>query len=92
MLPAPATPCRVAASHLLLPVLPALPSRVTGAVNICTGLDKEKANSVLLFMGFGSRLLGQLCSISVLSVPQLGLSPHHAPRPCWLCCHHARER
>lgn len=87
MPPAPATPRRATASHPLLPVLPALPALppwVTGAVNICTGPDKEKANRVPLFMGLGSRLLGQLHSISVLSAPQLGLSPCCTPRPCRL--------
>lgn len=81
MPPAPATPRRAAASH---PLLPVLPPRVTGAVNICTGPDKEKANRVPLFMGLGSRFSGQLRNISVLSAPQLGLRSRCAPWSCRL--------
>ena len=92
MPPTPVTPRRAAASH---PLLPVLPPRVTGAVNICTGPDKEKANRVPLFMGLGSRLLGQLRSISVLAAPQLGLSPavHPGHAGCSVGCYpHAEER
>ena len=73
----------------VLPALPALlelPPRVTGAVNICTGPDKEKANRIPLFMGLGSRVPGQLRGVSILSAPQLGLSPCPAARPCRLLC------
>lgn len=67
MLPAAAAPCRAAASRPH--PRPLLPPRVMGAVNICTGLDKEKANRVLLFMGLGSLLPGQLHGVSVLTSP-----------------------
>lgn len=43
--------------HILCQLLHVLFPQVRGAVNICTAVDKEKANRVSLFMSLGTRCL-----------------------------------
>lgn len=75
--------------HVLFP-------QVTGAVNICTVLDKEKANTVPLFISLGTRSLGSSIGCFFFASPRLlerghnqankFLSFHLQFMPIHFCC------